>query len=368
MKKRVYWIVGFFLFLLAGTFIFYGVKMAMVRWYMAHYQAPPITISTTKVRTQTWHPFLSAVGSLKASKGVEVSSEVSGQILSIPFRSGVHVDKGDLLVQVDDQVDQQNLQRDLAALRVNKLDFERKQKLWKEKAVARSAVDQAQAAYLQSQAAVTSDKVMLAKKKIRAPFAGKVGIRQVDIGQYLTPGATIVTLQALKPLFVDFSLPEQDLPKLYKGQAVTMTVDAFPGKIFTGKIIALNSKIDVGTRSLDVRAMIPNEDERLYPGLFANIKVILPEQQSVLTVPQTAIAYSLYGDSVYVVRPKGKDKKGKPILIADQRYVTVSDRRGSEAAIAQGVKDGETVITSGQIKLQPNARVMVNNSIKLNEK
>lgn len=365
MKKRIYWVVGFFIFLLLATFIFYGVKMLMVRWYMAHFEEPPITISTTKVRAETWHPFISAVGSLKASSGVDVNPQVSGQVLSIHFQSGENVRQGDLLVQLDDAVDEQALQRDKAALRMNKLDYQRKQELLQQKAVSRSAVDAAQAAYLQSLAAVKSDEVMLSKKQIRAPFSGKIGIRQVDVGQYVTSGTAIVTLQALQPLFVDFSVPEQYLSKVYKDQTVEVTVDAFPKQTFTGKVEALNAVIDIGTRSLDVRAMIPNEKEKLYPGLFANIKVILPEKEKVLTLPQTAIAYSLYGDSVYVVENKGKDKKGEPKLIAVQKYVKVGERRGAVVSIVEGLKNGDTVVTSGQLKLQPNARVLVNNSVKL---
>lgn len=365
MGKRIYWVVGFFIFLLLATFIFYGVKVFLVRWYMAHFQEPPITISTTTARAQTWHPFIAAVGSLKASSGVEVNPQVSGQILSIHFHSGDHVKQGDLLVQLDDEVDRQALQRDQAGLRMNKLDYERKQELLIQKAVSKSAVDAAQAAYLQSLASVESDKVMLSKKQIRAPFSGKIGIRQVDVGQYVTSGTAIVTLQALNELFVDFSVPEQFLSKLHTGQPVEIKVDAFKGQVFQGKIEALNAVIDVGTRSLDVRAMIPNEKEILYPGLFADVKVILPEEEQVLTIPQTAINYSLYGDSVYVVQEKGKDKNGKPILIAVQKYIKVGERRGAVASITQGLKAGEIVVTSGQLKLQPNAHVLVNNSVTL---
>src|SRR3989338_6465335 len=222
MNKRIVWVISFFLFIFVSTFIFYGVKVFMVRWYMAHYQEPPVYVSTTKAVLTTWNPFLSAVGSLKASSGVDVNSEVSGQILSIAFQSGEHVKQGELLVQLNDDVDQQTLLRDEAKLRFDKVDYERKTLLLKEKAVAQSGVDAAKAAYLQSLAAVASDNVMIAQKKIRAPFAGKIGIRQVNVGQYITTGTGIVTLQALNPLYVDFSLPEQNLPLLHNGQDITV--------------------------------------------------------------------------------------------------------------------------------------------------
>ncbi len=366
MHKRIYWFVGFFIFVLVATFVFYGVKRYMVSWYMSHYQEPPVYVSTTKVVQKVWHPYLSAVGSLKAFKGVDVNAEVSGQVLSIHFQSGDRVKKGDLLVQLDDQVDKQSLERDKAKLRLDKLDYGRKQKLLAQNAVSRSAVDAARAAYLQSHAAVASDQVMLSKKQIRAPFDGKIGIRQVDVGQYLTPGTGVVSLQALNPMFADFSLPEQFLSKLYKGQIIRITVDAYPGKQFYGKIMALNAKIDVGTRSIDVRALVPNENEQLYPGLFADVKVILPEKANVITLPQTAVTYSLYGDSVYVVEKKGKDKQGKPLSVAVQKYIKVGERRENVIAVTSGLKVGETVITSGQLKLHPNSRVTVNNAIKLN--
>ena len=365
MKTRITWIIGLFVFIFVGTFVFYGVKLFMIHSFMKNYQEPPVFVSTTKVVAQTWNPYLSAVGSLKASNGVEVNSEVNGQISALNFESGQDVKQGDLLVQLNDDVDQQALLRDEATLRFNKIDYTRKQTLLKENAVAKSAVDAAKAAYLQAMAAVASDNVLIAQKKIKAPFAGRLGIRQVNIGQYITTGTAIVSLQALNPLYVDFSLPEQDLPLLKTDQAVTVSVDAYPNQLFEGKLSAINSAVDVNTRSIAVRATIPNEKEILYPGLFAKVRVILPQQENVLTLPQTAVTYSLYGDSVYVVETKGQDKKGKPILIAVQKYVRVGDRRDDVVSIIEGVKAGETVVTSGQVKLHPNARVEVDNSVKL---
>lgn len=364
-ENRVTWITGACIFIFIGTFVFYGFKMFMVHWFMSHFQEPPVYVSTIKAEQKTWHPYLSAIGTLKASSGVDVNSQVNGQILSIDFPSGGHVKQGDLLVQLNDEVDQQALLRDEAKLRLDQVDYDRKQLLIKQNAVARSAVDAAKASYLQSQAAVESDKVMIAQKKIRAPFAGKIGIRQVNVGQYITTGTAIVSLQALEPLYVDFSLPEQNLPLLHKDQKVTINVDAYPTQIFEGKISAINAAIDVNTRSIAVRATIPNQNEKLYPGLFADVKVMLPDENNVITVPQTAISYSLYGDSIYVIDDQGKDKQGQPILIATQKYIKVGDRRANLVAILEGIKVGDTVVTSGQIKLHPNSRVTVNNNIEM---
>ena len=365
MKTRLIWIISFFLFLFVATFIFYGIKSYLIYSFMKNYQEPPVYVATTKAVATTWNPFISAVGSLKASNGVDVNSEVSGQILSLNFQSGQNVNQGDLLVQLNDQVDQQSLLRDEATLRFNKVDYSRKETLLKENAVARSAVDAAKAAYLQATAAVACDNVMIAQKKIKAPFAGRIGIRQVNIGQYITTGTSIVSLQALNPLYVDFSLPEQDLSLLKTGQEITVTVDAYPNQLFQGKISAINSMIDVNTRSIALRATILNEKEILYPGLFAKVQVILPKIQNVITLPQSAITYSLYGNSVYIVVTKGRDKKGNPELIAVQKYVKVGDRRDNVVAITEGIKAGDLVVTAGQIKLHPDAVVKINNTVNL---
>lgn len=371
MKKRLYWVVGAFIAVFVLTFIFYAVKMRMLREYMASFKPPPVYVSTEKVKEASWRTELSAVGNLVARNGVSVNSDVGGQVLSINFHSGDFVKKGDLLVQLDDAVDEQNLVRDLAKLRLDKLDYERKQKLVKQSAISRSALDAARAAYFQTMAAVAADKVMLSKKKIRAPFSGKLGIRQVNVGEYLSAGKGVVSLQALQPLFVDFSLPEQNLALLKKGQNIEVKVDAYPKSTFNGKIIALNSKATIDTRSIDVRGEIPNKDNLLYPGLFANVTVILPEKKRQVVIPQVAITYSLYGDSVYVVKKdplksEKKQHKKSTRLIVEQRFIKLGQRRGTIASVKSGLKPGEVVVTAGQVKLHNKAVVLINNKVKPN--
>ena len=358
-KNRIHVIMTGFIVLFVGTFLFYGIKLFLLHWFMAHFKEPPVYVSTIKAEQKTWHPYLTAIGTLKASNGVEVNSEVSGQILSIDFQSGEHVKQGDLLVQLNDDMDQQTLLRDEAKLRLDKVDYERKTLLIKENAVSRSAVDAAKAAYAQSQAAVASDNVMIKQKKITAPFAGRIGIRHVNVGQYITTGTAIVTLQALNPLYVDFSLPEQDLSLVHKTQTIKITTDAYPDQIFVGDISAINSAVDINTRSIAVRAIIPNPNEKLFPGLYASVKVILPDQNNVITVPQSAVTYSMYGDSVYVIQHKNH------ALVAVQKYVVVGDRRDNVVAITKGIAVGDQVVTSGQLKLHPGAEVIVNNSVTL---
>lgn len=359
-SKRLKWILIAFIIVFVLTFVFLGVKFFMIKRFMANFKQPPVTVSAEKAISKTWHPYLTAAGTLYASKGVAVNSQVNGQITDIYFKSGSHVTQGEVLVQLDDSADQQALLKDEAQLRYNEVDYKRKETLVKEKAVAQSATDAAKAAYLGSEAAVAADKVAIAHKKIIAPFSGKLGIRQVNIGQYLTPSTFIVTLQALDPLYADFSLPEQDLPKLSVGQDVTVAVNAYPNELFHAKIMAINSAVDINTRTIMVRADLPNPDEKLLPGQFADVNVMLPAVDNVITVPQSAVAYSMYGDSIYVVEQKGKEQ------IAVQKYVTVGDRHGNFVAIAKGIQAGDMVVTAGQLKLQPNSPVVINNTVNMN--
>lgn len=364
-RSRLKWILIAFSTIFALTFVFYAVKLVLIRHFMASFVAPPSSVSTVVAESKTWHPLLIAAGTLKSSNGVDVNSPVSGQIMATYFTSGAQVQQGDLLVQLDDKVDQQTLLHDQAKLRFDKIDYQRKKLLLKEKAVAQSALDAARASYLQTEASVASDEVMIAQKKIKAPFSGKIGLSNVNVGQYITPSVSIASLQALDPLGVDFSLPEQNLPLISVNQPITISVDPYPKQVFNGTITAINSTVDVNTRTIAVRAIIPNPKETLVPGLFATVDVILPVVNNVITVPQSAVTYSMYGDSVYVVENKGKDKNGKPALIAIQKFVTVGDRRDNIVAITKGITAGEQVITAGQLKLQPGAAVVVNNVVTL---
>jgi membrane fusion protein, multidrug efflux system len=202
---------------------------------------------------------------------------------------------------------------------------------------------------------------------INAPFSGKLGIRNVNIGQYVSPGTGLVNLQSMDPLLIQFTLPEQQLEKLYPGQPLEFTVDTYPHQVFHGKITATEAAVNIQTRNIMVEGLIPNADMQLYPGLFANVQVLLPTQQNVVTVPQTAVSYTLFGDSVFVVKPEGKDKEGKPNMVVHIRYVTTGDRHGDKVAITKNLKAGEEVVNSGQLKLNDGDTVLINNSIQLPE-
>lgn len=351
-----------------GTFSWDAIRAYLLKDYFAHYEPPPVTVSTVKAKAETWYPTLLSVGTLEALNGVDVNSRVDGQVVGIYFKSGQMVKKDQPLVQLDDSLDWQSLKNDKAALRYNTLNYKRLLSVYKTtNGTSKNDVDQALSQMQQSQAAVATDELNIQYKNIKAPFTGKLGIRKVNIGQYITTGTALVTLQALDPLFVDFSLPQQDLAKLYVNQPIQIQTDSYPDKKFTGKIMALSSKVDTDTRTILVRATIPNPNYKLLPGLFTNVYVQLPQEQQVITVPQTAITYTLYGDSVFVVTEKGKDKENKPLLIANQRYVTVGLRKGTVVEIKKGLQAGEIVVQSGQIKLQNGSRVQINNRLELNK-
>lgn len=364
-KRMVIMIVGLVI-LFGAVFAIHQFVNLKIGQFVSKVTHQPAVVATTKAVTQTWNPNLTAVGTLTAVNGVNVSAEVNGQVTQIHFTSGERVNKGDSLVQLDDSLDQQSLITNQAQLNLDKTNYQRQLELYKTKSTSKTDLDNAQAKMVISEAASASAQVQIDKKNIKAPFAGKLGIREVNIGEYVNPGQALVTLQALDPLYVDFYLPEQDLKSLHVGQTIKVTVDAFPKQVFTGQIVATSSEVDVNTRSIEVRAKIPNEQVALYPGMFANVKVLLPAQDNVVTLPQTAIAYSLHGDTAYVIEEDGKDKQGKPKLVAKQRFITVGAREGNKVAVLKGIKAGEQVVIAGQSKLQPGAVVTINNKVALN--
>jgi len=353
--------VAAILVLFAGTFIWYVIRVQATRQFMAHFQPPPVTVSSTKVFRRDWQPTLQAVGSFRAVNSVNVTSQVPGMVVAIYFRSGQQVEEGQSLVRLDDSLDLQTLNNSMAQLKLDRVNFERQQKLYKNRAASKSELDTAQAKYDRSEADVASAKVNVDRKDIKAPFSGKVGIRQVDLGQYVQAGTPLVPLQSQNPLFVDFSLPEQDMKKLQIGQAVSIKIEAHPDKEFLGKITAINSLVDSNTRNILVQATVPNDDGALYPGVFAWVSVLLPQRKEVLTVPQTAVSYSMYGDTAYVIQSNGdsKDKSQK----VEQRFIKVGKKEGNYVEVLSGLKEGEQVVTSGQIKLFPGSRVLINNTV-----
>jgi membrane fusion protein (multidrug efflux system) len=321
---------------------------------------PPAVIAAAEVATATWEPRLDAVGSLVATQGVTVNNEVAGQVKAIRFRSGESAKAGDVLLQLDDEVDRADLEGRVAQQHLAEVQYERTERLFKEdQAVPQADYDEARAKLDNARAAVVASQALIGKKQVRAPFTGLLGIRQVNQGEYLPPGSGIVMLQALDPIHADFSVPEQELPRLAVGQKVEVRVRGQGDRVFTGAIAAVNPGVDPGTRNVRVRATLKNPDGRLRPGMFADVRVLLPETRQVLTLPRTAVLYRPYGDSVYVIN----DKDGA--LVVENRPITTGEVRGADVEVVKGLAVGDRVVSAGHNKLRNGQNVKVDNSIAL---
>ena len=358
-----------------GLYYFqFVIKPNMVKGFIAAAFAPkPSAVSAEPATMEKWTPQMPAIGTLRAFQGIDIAPQVAGVISAIHFKSSDDVAAGAPLVQIDDSVDQADLKNGMAQLRNTEVTLDRQQTLVQGGNTAKAQVDTAIAARDSAAATVERTRAIIAQKALVAPFSGRLGISKVDVGQFLAVGTSVVTLQQLDPIYVDFQSTEQSLRTLVVGQQADMTLDAFPGKTFTGKIAAIDARVSQDTRNLLVRAEFPNPDHKLLPGMFANIQVTTGAPADVLTLPRTAIVFSLYGDNVFVVKPappkageaQAATKDGKPDLIAERRFVRVGDTRGERVTILEGVSAGELVVTSGQIKLQPNGPVTVDSTAGL---
>lgn len=325
---------------------------------------PAISVSAAVAEQRPWQSRLPAIGTLKAFLGVDLAAEVDGIVRDLLFESGEKVERGQPLIQLDNQVERASLATAEAERGLARVEFERGRSLVRRSNISKSEFDRLSAELEKATASVAQLKATLDKKRILAPFAGTIGIRQVDPGDYLSPGATIATLQDLSRLHVDFFLPEQSAPQVALGQRVRVSVAAYPGEWFDGSISAINPKVEDQTRNLQVRATLANPEEKLLPGMFANLELILPGDQPQVLVPETAITYTLYGNSVYVVSEKqaedGKleqDDEGQAQLVVERRFVETGERRDGLVVIRKGLEAGERVVTAGQLKLDNGAHV-----------
>jgi len=351
--------------LVFGGIFGYKIFMAqMMKKFMAGGQAPPVIVTVTKAEFQTWQPQINAVGSLRAVRGVDVSSEISGLVRGLYFKSGDEVKEGQVLVQLNADADIAQLHSLEAAAELAKTVYERDKKQFAVQAISQATLD-ADAADLKSkQAQVAQQAAIVDKKTIRGPFAGRLGISTVNPGQYMNPGDKIVTIQALDSLYADFYLPQQELSRIAIGQKVSAMTDTYPGRKFIGKLTAINPQVDPNTRNVQVEATFNNSKHQLLPGMYASIEVSAGGVQRYITLPQTAVTYNPYGDTAYIVEEHGNNPDGKPHLIVKQTFVTVGPTRGDQIAVLKGVKEGDTVVTSGQIKLKNDSVVIINNSVQ----
>ncbi|MET4697312.1 membrane fusion protein (multidrug efflux system) [Constrictibacter sp. MBR-5] len=332
-------------------------KPEMVRGFITGAPQPLVTVTAEPARQEQWQTRLPAIGSLRAIRGIDVAPQVSGLVSAIRFESGSTVERGAVLVQIDDSIEQADLKAGQAELRNAELNLSRQRELLGRGNTSKTAFDTAQSNRDVAAATIDRTRALIAQKVIKAPFPGRLGIRVVDLGAYVSPGTTMVTLQQLDPIYADFPIPEQQFDMLRTGQTVEVTVDAYAGVVFKGQIDSIDARVNEETRNVLVRAELANPDRRLLPGMFANVAVVAGDAATVVTVPRTAVTYSLYGDSVYVVGEDGAAAEaGRPI---ERRFVRTGDTREGRVAITEGIKAGDQVVTSGQLKLHTGSRVRI---------
>jgi len=353
----------------AAIFGFEAFKARMIQEAIAGLRNPPQTVSTVTAATQPWQTRLEAVGSARAEKGADLSAQVSGIVKAIHFRSGAEVEKGTLLVELEAADDIAHLQALKATEALAQLNYDRDTKLVKTNAISQQTADTDLATLKSNQAQVAQQQALVGYKSVTAPFSGRLGIRQVDLGQYIAPGTPIVTLQQLDPIFVDFYLPQQALAQIKTGQAVTATVDTYPDQKFSGKILAINPQVNVASRNVQVRATFANPDEKLLPGMFATVDIDVSAPQHYVTLPKTAIYYNSYGDIAYVVKAGNGEKGGEPggekQYVAQQVFVKTGETRGDQVAVVSGIEPGDVVVSAGQNKLHNGSPVRINNDVKV---
>lgn len=410
MKKRMKIMLIALAVVFGGIIAFNLLKAFMIKRFFASYEPPAVSVASVTAVKKNWEPKLAAVGNFVAINGVEVNSEASGKVIKIHFDSGQYLEKDKPLIDIDDSVNQATLKFNQAELALRQLNYKRQTDLFKRGATPSSNVDEASASLQQSQANVEKTQAEIRQKHIVTPFSGRLGIRQVNIGQFISPGQTaIVTLQSLDPLYLEFYLPEQMLKRLHLNQAIQFSVEAFPKMLFEGKISAINAKVDSNTHNVLVQALLPNcpaqdlanaQDSKLLtvakqpdsdkmlvhcntplnnqnnitrfsfiPGMFASIAVEQPPIPNQIILPSTAISYSLYGNSVFVIekdKEGKKDNDGNDILRASRVFVSTGEQEGNYTVINKGIEAGQHVVSSGELKLQNGTRVVINNSVELN--
>jgi membrane fusion protein (multidrug efflux system) len=363
MNKRVILVI-ICLIVLIGALA--GIKYLQIN-KMTSQQAqavpPPETVTAAEVRGEKWETLLTAVGSLEAVQGVTVSAELSGKVTRIAFEPGALVRKGDLLLQQDLSSEQARLPGSEAAVALTKRNLERSDRLLKDKVISQVEYDNSLTDFRQAVAEAQDIRATIGKKTIRAPFAGRLGIRLVNLGQILQEGQAIVSLQAPDPIFANFLLPQQHLAQLETGLAVRVNTDSLPGQVREGRITTINPEVDSSTRNIRLQATLDNPAGTLRPGMYANVAVVLPAMEEVLVIPATAVLYAPYSDSVFVVVEKRNETTGKTSLVLRQQFVRLGEKRGDFIRVQSGLKDGEKVVTTGVFKLRNGQAVVVDNNL-----
>lgn len=339
-------------------------RAKMIGQFLASRTAPPQTVTAMAVQPGEWVQDLTAIATLRAVRGVDLAFEVGGLVTKVEFASGQEVTAGQVLARLYDTDEAAKLRQLEANVKLAEINLHRTRQQLTVQAVAQSQADNDRATLDAARAALEQQAALLTKRVLKAPFAGRLGISTTNPGQYVNPGDVIVTLQQLDPILVDFYLPQQELGRLAVGQAVTITADAFPGQKVQGRISAINPRIDANTRNIQVEASVPNPKAQLLPGMYVDLRLTVGKPESLLTLPQTAVSYNPYGDTVYLVVPDGQDAEGKPRQKARQAFVTLGARRGDQVAVLKGLEAGQMVVTSGLMKLKNDTPLVINNSVQ----
>ena len=362
MKKRIILSIVGVIALVAGLG---GIKFLQIgRMSAQALLTPPLeTVTTAVARRQIWESLLPAVGSLQAVQGVTVEAELAGKVVQIAFEPGTKVRAGDLLLKQDTSLEEAQLRAAEAAATLAKNNLERTKELFLKKTISKSEWDNAETQFKQAVAQGDAIRATIAKKNIRAPFAGLLGIRLVNLGEFLHEGDAIVSLQALDPIFVNFLLPQQELAKMRLGLTVRVATDALPGEVIEGTITAINPQVDAATRNIRIQATVANSREKLRPGMFAEVAVVLSDRNEVLAIPATSVLYAPYGDSVFVVEEKKSEKTGEPVKTVRQQFARLGEKQGDFVSVVSGVKENESVVSTGVFKMRNGQDVVVDNAL-----
>jgi len=363
MKKRMLIMLIIVGLLFTGIFGFQIFKGIMIKKYLSSNKAPAITVSAAKVESQEWQKTLFTVGNTRAVQGVDITAEAAGLVRKIYFNSGDDVQKDQLLVQLNADADIGSLHSLQAAAELSTITYKRDKEQLKDKAISQAIVDADAADLKGKKAQVKQQTAIVEQKSIRAPFTGKLGITMVNPGQYLNPGDKVVTLQTLDSVYIDFNLPQQQISQIKLGQKVKVNSDSYPERVFNGTITAINPLIDTSTRNFQVESTVKNGQKELIPGMFVNVSVDTGAAQKFLTVPQTAISFNPYGSTVYIVEEVNGDD-GRATLKVKQVFVNTGETRGDQVAITSGIKEGDMIVTSGQLKLRNGSEVAINNKVQ----
>jgi membrane fusion protein (multidrug efflux system) len=351
------------LLLAIGGFVF-GIKILQIGKMMSTPMVmPPTTVSSAVVKEEDWAPTLSAIGSVSAVEGAVVSTELGGIVAEINFQNGGVAKKGDVLMRLDSSAEEAQLRTAEADLELARANLERERSLAERKVVSKQEFDAAQSTFGQKQGTVDNMRAFITKKQVRAPFDGMLGIRQVNVGQMINSGQQVVQLTALDKVYVDFALPQQNLPKLGTGYDAGVHADALPGHEFKGKVTAINSMVDAVTRNIGVQATLENPNHELRPGMFVKVDVVLPEKSKTLVIPGSAVSYAPYGNSVYIIEKKKDPKTGKESESLRQTFVRIGEARGDFVSVTEGLKAGDVVVSTGVFKLRNGMPVVINNDL-----